>query len=259
MALAARAAPPAGYTLAWADEFNGSKLDKTKWEYARNGWRGSGYNTPAAVSVTNGCLVITTYGSGGTNFTGFIDTNRRVKFGYGYYEASIGFSNAPGQWSAFWIQSPWMMNVQPDGQLGNTNENPTNGVEIDVFEHRCVDYKGKDWVNGGDHALHWNGYGRYERNAVWSSRFLGLSPGFHTYGFLWTTNSYTFFLDGRITWTARSYMISSAREFIRLTSEIQSNSWAGTVPPGGYPDRDKSQIKMYVDYVRYYVPHFQNE
>ncbi len=259
MTLVAHAAPPAGYTLAWSDEFKGSKLDRAKWEYARNGWRGSAYNTPAAVSVTNGCLVITTYTSGGTNFTGFIDTNRRAKFGCGYYEASIEFSNAPGQWSAFWIQTPWMMNVQPNGTLGSTNDNPTNGVEIDVFEHRCADHNGKDWVDGGDHALHWNGYGRREKNAAWSSRFLGIGSGFHAYGFLWTTNSYTFYIDGHSTWTTKSYMISSVPEFIRLTSEVQSNSWAGNVPSGGYPDRDKSQIKMYVDYVRYYAPHLQNE
>ncbi|MGH7939823.1 MAG: glycoside hydrolase family 16 protein [Limisphaerales bacterium] len=254
LALTAQAAPPPGYALAWSDEFNGNHLDKTKWEYARNGWRNSAYDTSAAVSVTNGCLLITTYTGGGTNFTGFIDTNRRRKFRYGYYESSIEFSNAPGQWSAFWIQSPWMINVQRNGKLGNINDNPTNGVEIDVFEHRCVDHNGRDWTGGGDHALHWNGYGRGERNAAWSSRRLGVGSGFHTYGFLWTTNCYRFYVDGRVTWTTKSYMISAAPEFMRLTSEVQSGSWAGTVPPGGYPRRDQSQIKMRVDYVRYYAP-----
>ena len=254
MTLLAHAAPPPGYRLIWSDEFNGARLNKAKWEYARNGWRNSAYNTPAAVSVTNGCLVITTYTSGGTNFTGFIDTKNRFEAGYGYYEASIEFSNAPGQWSAFWIQSPWMMNVQPNGTLGNTNNSPGNGVEIDVFEHRCVDARGHNWINGGDHALHWNGYGPHEHDAVWSSRNLGVGNGFHKYGFLWTTNSYTFYVDGHVTWATRSYMISSVPEFIRLTSEVQSNSWAGTVPPGGYPNKAGSQIKMYVDYVRYYAP-----
>jgi hypothetical protein len=66
-------------------------------------------------------------------------------------------------------------------------------------------------------------------------------------------------VDGHIAWTTKAYVISSVPEFIRLTSEVQSHSWAGTVPPGGYPDRDESQIKMYVDYVRYYAPHSQNE
>lgn len=247
-------AVPAGYTLAWSDEFNGHSLNKAHWRYARNGWRNSAYDTPAAVSVTNGCLVITTYTEGGTNFTGFIDTQNKVARGYGYYEARIQFSNAPGQWSAFWLQTPWMMNVRPHGELGNTNDNPTNGVEIDVFEHRYTDKKGKPWVDGGDSALHWNGYGPEEKNAVWSSPELGVATGFHTYGLLWTSNSYTFYVDDKVTWQDNTNLISSAKQFIRLTSEVQDQSWAGRVPAAGYPDRARSQIKMLVDYVRYYRP-----
>ena len=251
------ATPPAGYYLVWGDEFNGSSLDTTHWEYARNGWRNSAYDTSAAVSVSGGSLIITTYTQGGTNFTGFIDTANTanpIYAGYGYYETSMQFSNSPGQWSAFWLQTPWMMNAQPDGSLGNTNNDPTNGVEIDVFEHRCVDGNNVSWVNGGDNALHWNGYGSSAQSAVWSSQSLGVGAGFHTYGFLWKTNSYTFSVDGSTTWSTGQYMISSAQQFIRLTSEVQSNSWAGTVPSGGYPSLASSQVKMYVDYVRYYAP-----
>jgi autotransporter-associated beta strand protein len=256
VALLAHATPPPGYALVWSDEFNESSLNTAYWEYARNGWRNSAYDTPAAVSVAGGDLVITTYTSGGTNFTGFIDTQNHISAGYGYYEASIDFSNAPGQWSAFWIQSPWMMNVQPDGTLGNTNNNPTNGVEIDVFEHIDVTSSGSPYNNGGDSALWWNGYGSAEKGGeVYSSSDLGVGTGFHTYGFLWTSNSYTFYVDGNVTGRSTSGdMISSALQFIRLTSEIESNSWAGTVPPGGYPDQADSQVKMLVDYVRYYAP-----
>lgn len=247
-------AVPAGYTLDWSDEFNGNSLNKTYWQYARNGWRNSAFDTPAAVSLTNGCLVITTYTEGGTNFTGFIDTQNKVARSYGYYEASILFSNAPGQWSAFWLQTPWMMNTRADGRLGKTNNNPTNGVEIDIFEHRCTDKNGNSWVDGGDSALHWNGYGPEEKNAVWSSPKLGVAAGFHTYGLLWTSNSYTFYLDGKAIWRTSANLISSAKQFIRLTSEVQDKSWAGRVPAGGYPNRASSQVKMLVDYVRYYRP-----
>lgn len=102
--------------------------------------------------------------------------------------------------------------------------------------------------------MHWKSYGPKEKNAVQFIPDLGVGGGFHPYGFFRTTNSYTFYLDDRVTWKTKRDMISSTQEFIRLTSEIQSNSWAGTVPPGGYPDRADSRIKMYVDYVRYYAP-----
>ncbi|HEX3628556.1 MAG TPA: family 16 glycosylhydrolase [Verrucomicrobiae bacterium] len=253
------ATQPPGYYLVWSDEFNGSSLNTTDWQYARNGSRSGAYDTSAAVNVTGGNLVITTYTEGGTNFTGFIDTQNHIWTGYGYYEASIQFSNAPGNSSAFWLQSPWMMNVMADGTLGNTNNNPTNGVEIDIFEH--IDVTGINnqtpYSNGGDSALWWNGYGSQEQGReIYSSPNLNVGTGFHTYGFLWTPNGYTFYLDGKVTGTSRSSdMISSALQFIRLTSGVDySSSWDGTVPPGGYPDKADSQLKMLVDYVRYYAP-----
>ena len=236
-------AVPAGYGLRWSDEFTNNALDTGNWSYVQTGWRNSAYNTPSAVSVTNGCLVITTYTQGGTNFTGFIDTSGKVTNSYGYYEASIEFSNAPGNWSAFWLQSPF---------VGNTNSNPTNGVEIDIFEHRETDGS-VSWVNGGDSAIHWNGYGSAEQSGSWSSTSIGVGSGFHTYGLWWVTNSYTFYVDGVAHWTT-NHLISSAPEFIRLTSEVRSNNWAGNVPAGSYPGLAASPYKMLVDYVRYYAP-----
>src|SRR5271170_4871403 len=126
LAQSALAVPPPNYSLQWSDEFNGNSLNTGNWSYVQNGWRNSAYNTSRAVSVTNGSLFITTFTEGGTNFTGFIDTSGKVTNSYGYYEASVQYSNAPGNWSAFWIQGPF---------VGNTNNNPTNGAEIDIFEH----------------------------------------------------------------------------------------------------------------------------
>ena len=246
LAMVSQASPPPGYQLKWADEFNGNTLNTDYWNI-RKGPRNQSINTPAAVSVTNGCLVLTTYSENKTNYTGFIDTKGKVLNGYGYYEASIQFSNAPGSWSAFWLQSPYINQT-------NSLNNPTNGVEIDIFEHRCTDQKHVNWVNGGDHALHWNGYvKRIHKQSVHSDENFGVGSGFHTYGLLWTSNSYTFFVDGRATWTTNR-LVSSVNEFVLLSSEVRSKSWAGNVPAGGYPGLADSKVKMLVDYVRYYAP-----
>ena len=242
-AVSSRAVPP-GYVLQGSDEFNGNALNTNYWN-CKTGWRHSAYNTPAAISVTNGCLAITTYTQGGTNYTGFINTDKKIAMRFGYYEASIQFSNAPGNWSAFWLQSPYVGSAR-------SLDNPTNGVEIDIFEHLYTDRKGKLMVNGGDTALHWNGYGANHRHSGWSSTNLGIASGFHTYGLLWTSNRYTTYVDGAL-FGATNYPISTALQFILLTSEVESNSWAGTVPGGGYPNSTNSQLKMLVDYVRYYA------
>ena len=163
-------AVPPGYVLKWSDEFNGNTLNTNFWNY-RTGPRHIAYNTSAAVSVSNGSLVITTYTQDGTNFTGFIDTDQKVSNGYGYYEASIQFSNAPGNWSAFWLQSPNVRNT-------NSLNNPTNGVEIDIVEHRYSDRAGNLLADGGNTALHWNGYGADHRHTDWFSSNLGRPAAF---------------------------------------------------------------------------------
>jgi beta-glucanase (GH16 family) len=243
---AVHAGPPPGYQLKWSDEFNGNTLNTDYWNI-ETGRRDSAVKTAAAVSVTNGCLVLTTYTENKTNYTAYIDTRKKVLNGYGYYEASIQFSNTHGNWSAFWLNSPYINRT-------NSLNNPTNGVEIDIFEHRQGDGNGHNWVDGGDHALHWNGYAKgLHKSSEFSNRKLGVASGFHAYGLLWTTNSYTFFVDGRPTWTT-NFLVSSVDEYVLLTSEVRDHSWAGDIPKGGYPHLAGSNIKMLVDYVRYYAP-----
>jgi hypothetical protein len=47
------ATPTAGFYFVWADEFNGTPLDATKWNI-ETGPRRQAINTASAVSVTNG-------------------------------------------------------------------------------------------------------------------------------------------------------------------------------------------------------------
>src|SRR5258708_3514267 len=101
--------PGTGWQMLWSDEFNGIAVDSSKWAVA-TGARRDAINTASAVSEGGGYLTITTYTSGGTNYTGFIGTYNGFKATYGYWEASISFQDSPGMWSAFWDQSPTIGN-----------------------------------------------------------------------------------------------------------------------------------------------------
>ena len=59
LAAIACADPPPGYMLKWSDEFDGTKLDTTKWKVWLNGVRRDAINTTDAVSVADGALTIT--------------------------------------------------------------------------------------------------------------------------------------------------------------------------------------------------------
>src|SRR6478735_6450917 len=129
------AAAPTNYFLEWSDEFSGSSLDTNKWAHRALGPRNDAVNTASAISVTNGSLIITSYTEGGTNFTGMIGSQNLYMPLYGYLEAKIRFSDAQGEWSAFWLQSPTI-----DG-VGDPH---TYGTEVDIVEHRAVNANNKN-------------------------------------------------------------------------------------------------------------------
>src|SRR5208337_1441262 len=67
-----RATPPPGYYLVWGDEFNGAALDTNKWDFWLLGNWNNAVNTTSAVSLNGSNLVITTYTSGGVNYTAML-------------------------------------------------------------------------------------------------------------------------------------------------------------------------------------------
>jgi len=232
--------PPAGYQFVWSDEFDGAELDMSKWSHRGLGPRRDAVNVADAVSVSDGQLTITTYTSDGKHYTGMIGTQGKIERRFGYWEARVRFEDTAGMWSAFWIQTP---------TFGRPPNDPAAaGTEIDVIEHRVSDRAGKA-LSGLIHpALHIGG----AKSQTHVAEDPNLRTGFHTFGVLWTETEYTFFLDGKATWKASP--VSKRTEYIILSSEVQDNSWAGTIPADGYGPLESSKTKMIVDYVRFYEP-----
>lgn len=244
--LVARSAPPAGYYLVWADEFNGAALDTTKWNYWLAGPRRDAINTSSAVSVGGGNLAITTYTTNSTHYTGMIATDNKFRTKFGYWEASIDWNDAPGMWSAYWMQSPTMG--------ADISDPVTSGCEIDIAEHRWIDSASNNIADKVQANIHWNGYGASHVSQGSGNVGTGLNIGFHIYGFKWTAGSYDFTIDGVSKWTGGSSPVSRSTEWMILSSEVDDGSWAGNIPAGGYGNLGTSTTKMTVDYVRYYAP-----
>jgi beta-glucanase (GH16 family)/regulation of enolase protein 1 (concanavalin A-like superfamily) len=243
-------APPAyGWTLFWNDEFDGTKLDTSKWIHWLPGARRDAVNTPAAVSVNAGVATISTYTSGGVHYTGMISTDTKLTTAYGYVEARINYDSSPGMWSAFWMQSPTM---------GNPIGNPESaGTEIDICEHRFQDGSGTSIDGKIVGNIHWDGYGALHRSVGYTSLSLSLGTGYHVYGVEWTPMQQKFYIDGVLRWTvnnAGASPVSQRGEFLILSSEVDdtSTTWAGTIPVGGYGSLLTTTTKMQIDYVRVY-------
>jgi beta-glucanase (GH16 family) len=245
IASTAHAEPPKGYRLVWEDNFDGNRLDETKWtpeKYLRRGHP----LTADAISVQGGILTITTYTEDGKHYTGFLTTKGKFETTYGYFEARIRFNSSPGQWEAFWLHTPTI--GQPLGDPGKA------GTEIDIVEHRARDNKGKDVSNLLSMNLHWDGYKPKVHQTVGHTTTgpegaASLQGHWHTYALLWTAEGYTFYLDGREQWKTDK-AVSRRSEYLLLTCEIEDRSWAGAIPGGGYGPRGESKTTMEVDWVR---------
>ena len=256
----AMAAPPPGFstTPVWSDEFEGASLDSSKWVMYQPGARRTAYNTRDALSVGGGKLTITTYTSGGKHYSCMICTDGKFMPKYGYFEGNIKFHDSPGEWSAFWIYPPTF--GRPVGDVAKA------GAEIDIVEHRkTVVLHGMAPVDGTNlfnAAVIWDGYGwaHTPPSKPGEMRFSyrplkGAEEGFHRYGLAWDATGYRFYIDDAQWWSsAEPASISKRPEYIILSSEVESNALAGTIPAGGYGSLAASTTKMTVDYVRVYAP-----
>lgn len=224
------------YTLEWSDEFNGTELDLTKWNYRAEGVvRNLGTVSRDAISLDGkGNMLITVRKDpSGIYYIGQISTDGLYTTRYGYFECRVKLQESLGPHTAFWLQS---------NTMGIENNDPqNNGVEIDIFEyHRKV-------PNRLFHNLHWNGYGANHMTiGTHNDNLPNIGKGgYHTFGLEWTANEYAFYVDGKKTWSTNQ-AVSRTPEYMILSSEL--TGWGGDPALGKFPDA------VAFDYVRVYKP-----
>ena len=232
------------FNLVWHDEFDGDRIDDSKWSYRTNFWgrRAHWFATPDdnAVEVKSGLLRMKLVKRADGQFVspqlqtgelvwdvphqenpkGFWPLPKREKpkfmHRYGYYECRCRLQQMPGWWSAFWMQTP-MQGCSLDPRRA--------GIEHDIMES----------FDPGEvipHCFHANGYGadyqgfkcpRVEKN---EEALLALDETqFHVFGMLWEPDGYTMFVDGRQhgpkVGQGDGEAVSQTEEFVLLTTEAK--------------------------------------
>ena len=223
--------PPPGkeWRLSWDDEFDGARLDETKWNRLGDWKRRDGYWTKEDAYLSGkGTLLLRTRKDGERYTCGAVNTQGKFDHAFGYYVARCRMPKQPGHWPAFWMMCPGVNHVGEEGR---------EGTEIDIVEIPWRD--GKITMN-----LHWDGYGKEHKKAGTSTKMPELTEGFHNYGLLWTSEEYVFYVDGKEVWRSRAGGVSQVPEYLKLTEEI--GDWAGDISHAKLPDFFE------VDYVRVY-------
>jgi beta-glucanase (GH16 family) len=223
--------PPNGkaWKLVWNDEFDGEKLDETKWTYRPDGKRKGGWWSKKAIRLDgDGHLVITTFMDGEKPTDGCVITQGKFEHAFGYYVARVKFQKQPGHWSAFWITGSGVSKIGDGGR---------DGTEIDIME--------KPWLDDRvTHNLHWDGYGEHHKHEGTKTTVPGIMKGWHTFGLLWLPDEYVFYIDGKETWRSNAGGVCQVPQYMLLSDEI--GPWAGDITKAKLPDH------FMVDYVRVY-------
>jgi len=239
----------AGWPLVFADEFDGERIDETKWS-APAEWNIRDWRTTDGAFVKDGILHIKT--DWNKEHTRLATSGLRSvgKFGYGYYEARLRFTQKNGWWAAFWL-------------YGKSNTNPfLDGFEIDIFEDYYTRDRDPKAPRKGilDHNLHVNN-GRNLKSWNYNSRLPGSLDEFYRIGCKWTPFEISYYLDGRL---IASKSTHSAYRSVTFDAFAHAAGFSplhiifnGNIMRDHWRQSDKTGVEFpehyLVDYVRYYA------
>ena len=281
------------YKMTFHDEFDGTKLDTTKWGYQYGCFdpaqrsQAQYTDSPDNVSVRDGYLNLTaryspmktkwdgtqiprTCKHGSVTYdapftSGMITTKTKdgkvlyAAPGTGFYaEARIKLPSARPSWSAFW-------------GTGTKGAYPANG-EIDVFES-----KGYDPTHLMSN-VHTPRIGEPTKTTQHQGMMRGDTASsqseFHTYGVRKTADAIEFYFDGTLTHTVKMSDIKGDNPFLDKDNNLvlmlnqmvggsylaKQSNWSdktyvdATKYADDYKNADGAGATMYVDYVRVYEP-----
>ncbi len=187
------------WVLVWGDEFNGTKIDDSKWEISGDFPRKKGYWAKENAYVDGrGHLILRTKNDGGRFTSGAINSAGKFEQRFGFWAIRCKFPKQEGHWPSFWLYSQSVKNVEEEGR---------DGTEIDVMEKPLR-------TDAIQHNLHWNGYKQAHRSAGKEVAIPGLSRGVHIFAVQWKPSEYIFYVDGKETWRTNAGGVSQVPQYI---------------------------------------------
>ncbi len=226
-----------GYTLVWADEFDGNSLNTSDWNYETgdHGWGNNELQNYKAgtsnATVQNGKLVIEARTEGSGYSSARITTQGKQTFRFGRIDIRAKLPQGQGIWPALWML----------GESFSTAGWPHCG-EIDIME--LVGHLPSTTYG----TIHWNqnGHSSYGGNTSLSSGVF--ADEFHVFTIIWDAQSIKWYLDDVLYHTADitpGDLAAFRAPFFFIMNVAVGGDWPG------YPNNSTQfPQRMIVDYVR---------
>ncbi|MHA6483422.1 family 16 glycosylhydrolase [Paenibacillus sp. strain BS8-2] len=198
--------PDSGWTLTFMDEFNGSSLDETKWNYHWP-WGTTAEHSDEVlreqnIEVSDGALTIKADVEDSQWYSGLIQTNGKFSQQYGYWEARMKAAPGDGFLTAFWAKTEEMWPPEIDFMevLGNDPD------DVHMTQH---------YRNGsGTHV---------PDGGSWNSPS-DLTEEYHVYGAEWTDTQIKWYVDGKLRRTTANNV---GKALYAVLNVHVGNDWTG--------------------------------
>lgn len=255
--------PSDQWVMVWADEFEGTDLDTSKWGKEENNYGGGNqerqaYRTgPKYCFVQDGLLNLAVYRDPHTTSDGKtrpyssarIRTRKRGDWQYGRFEVRAKMPKGQGIWPAVWM-------LPTDSEYGVW----AAGGEIDLIESRG------SAVGETTGALHFGG--TWPKNKYLSHRYSfpgqDAAEAFHLYALEWNADEIKWFVDGKLCQTRRKeeWFTEAARDdpnapfdrpfHLIVNVAVDGIFFANTDQKADALADDQFPQKLQIDYIRVY-------
>ena len=252
--------------LVWQDEFDGTSLDRAKWDTPSQDRQGASRWRGHNVSLADGILTMKILKTGDPVFryysacirtsTGYEPDKYLFSYTYGYLESRMRLPKhvRSDYWVGFWLLA--------GDVVAGRNTDTRLGTEVDIFENFNL------WNLGElSHNLHWGGYGKdHNSGGKNSGPHLELFDGqFHTFGLYWDETKYIYYIDGVVVAETNAMGLGADKgkdgtpltksqgpcrkpAFIKIS--VEAAPWCG--PTGQWESYLPPEDVLLVDYVRLY-------
>lgn len=250
MMLPIREAVAQNWQLVWADEFEGTEVDTTKWSFQIGdgcpelcGW-GNGeeqYYTAENATVADGMLRITARRDsvGGRAYTSArLRTIGKADWTYGRFELRAKLTRSTGFWPAVWM-------LPSDEAYGGW----AASGEIDILE---IFGNASGTVHG---TLHFGGESPQNTSSggSWTLPLRNFSTSFHTFAMEWVPGEFRWYVDDLLYHTETDWYTTEARFPAPFDQPFHLLVNLAIGGAGGTPDASsRFPQTMEVDYIRVY-------